>query len=126
MGNDADADARNGDAGGPDDPPDVALPRSILSHEEGRVAEGLAAGRRPAELAETREGDPAAVERAVERIREKTDRALATLAVSPFVAEAAASLPPATQRSLRAALAPDDGTAVPDQDGATDGSADGE
>lgn len=88
-------------------------PRSILSHEEQRVAEGLAAGLDPAEIAVERDADPAVVERAVERIREKTDRALATLADSPFTGEAVAALDPGTRRSLRAALADGDDDADP-------------
>lgn len=80
-------------------------PRSILSHEERHVAEGLAAGRDPAEIAADRGADIETVERAADRVREKTDRALATLAASPFLETAAASLEPATRRSLHEALA---------------------
>jgi DNA-binding NarL/FixJ family response regulator len=88
------------DADGTRDPP-----RSILSHEERHVAEGLAAGHSPAEIAADRDTDTETVERAADRVREKTDRALATLAASPFLEEAAAALDPAARRSLREALA---------------------
>jgi DNA-binding NarL/FixJ family response regulator len=82
-------------------------PRSILSHEERAVARALAAGEDAASVAEKRGTDPETVERAAERVREKTGRALATLAESPFVAETLASLDPETRAAVRAAL--DDG-----------------
>jgi hypothetical protein len=82
-------------------------PRSILSHEERAVARELAAGSDLATVVEARGGDPETVERTADRVREKTERALATLAESPFVAEALADLDPETRQAVRRAL--DDG-----------------
>jgi DNA-binding NarL/FixJ family response regulator len=79
-------------------------PSSILSHEERAVARALAAGEDAASVAGARGTDPETVERAAERVREKTERALATLAESPFVAEALADLDPETRAAVRAAL----------------------
>lgn len=56
------------------------------------MAELLADGRSVEEVADARGEPVAATEKAVARIREKTDRALATLLESPFVEEAAADL----------------------------------
>lgn len=77
---------------------------SILSTGERRVAELLADGKTAEEIAEER-GEPVeAVEKAVDRVRGKTDRAFATLLESPFTAEAAATLDEADRDRLRAAL----------------------
>lgn len=68
------------------------MPDSILSTEEAKIAERLGAGESPEEVAAALEKDPDVVEKAADRIRAKTDRALATLLDSPFATEAAAEL----------------------------------
>lgn len=78
---------------------------SILSTGERRVADLLADGRSIEEIAETRDQSVDATEQAVERVREKTDRALVTLLESPFTAEAAADLSETDRARLREALA---------------------
>lgn len=76
------------------------MSRSILSTGERAVAEALRDGLDAEEIARRR-GEPVeTVEKAVRRVREKTDRALATLAESPFVAEAAADLDDAAREDL--------------------------
>jgi DNA-binding NarL/FixJ family response regulator len=65
---------------------------SILSTGERRVAELLADGQSVAEIAEERGEPEVAVEKVIDRVREKTNRALATLLESPFAAAAAADL----------------------------------
>lgn len=77
---------------------------SILSTGERRVAELLAAGHEVEAVADRRGESVDATEKAVDRVREKTDRALATLLESPFTAEAAADLTPEQRDRLRAAL----------------------
>ncbi|MFB6166086.1 MAG: hypothetical protein ABEJ31_13070 [Haloarculaceae archaeon] len=73
---------------------------SILSHGEREVAAMLREGRSIEEIADARDDTPAAVEKAVDRIRAKTDRALATLAQSPFAAEVLADLDAAERDAL--------------------------
>lgn len=85
-------------------PDDRDLAPSILSRGECVVARGLREGLTVEEIAAERDEPAEVVERATERVREKTDRALATLAQSPFVAEAAADLDPETRERIRAAL----------------------
>lgn len=80
------------------------MTRSILSSEEQDLAERLADGDAPADIADDLDRDPEAVEKALDRIREKTDRALATLVESPYAAEAAADLPAAERDRLIARL----------------------
>jgi len=82
----------------------VAVSRSILSTGERAVAEGLRDGLDAEEIARQREEPVEAVENSVRRVREKTDRALATLAESPFLTEAAADLDDATRERLLEAL----------------------
>lgn len=84
---------------------------SILSHSERDVAEHLREHPEatPGDVAEARGADPEATGKAVERIREKTDRALATLVQSPFAAEAAAELDPDERAAIRAAIEAADG-----------------
>lgn len=77
---------------------------SILSHGERAVASALREGRSVAEIAAERDEPPETVEKSVQRIREKTDRALGTLAQSPFTAEAARDLPEQSRARLREAL----------------------
>lgn len=77
---------------------------SILSTEERKVAAAIRQGATIKEIA-TEQNKPAeAIERAVERIREKTGRALATLVESPFTAEVAAGRPEAERERLADAL----------------------
>lgn len=78
--------------------------QSILSHEERAVAAALAAGTDPVTIADERDSSIEAVEAAVERIREKTERAFATLAESPFTDDLAGDLDPERRAALRAAL----------------------
>lgn len=61
---------------------------SVLSHGERAVALMIADGMTAEEIAEERDMTPKTVEQSIDRIREKTDRALATLAESPFTREA--------------------------------------
>ena len=82
----------------PDDEP------SILSHEERAVAAALDAGTDPVTIADERDSSIEAVEAAVDRIREKTERAFATLAESPFTGDLAADLDPERRAALRTAL----------------------
>lgn len=81
--------------------------RSILSTGERRVAELLADGKSIEEIAVAREQSVEVTEQAVDRVREKTDRALATLLESPFTAEAAAELSESDRARLGEELAPE-------------------
>ena len=65
------------------DSPEFDRP-SVLSHGEREIAAALRAGRSVETIAADRDDTPEAVEKAVDRIQEKTDRALATLFQSPF------------------------------------------
>ena len=79
-------------------------PGSVLSTGERRIAELLREGRSIEEIAEIR-GEPAAViERSVDRIREKTDRAVATLLESPYLEEAASGRTHEERARIRAAF----------------------
>lgn len=78
---------------------------SILSHGERDIAARLREGHSVEDVAAARDEPVETVEKAVDRIREKTDRALATLVASPFTDAAAADLDPATRERLREALA---------------------
>jgi hypothetical protein len=100
--------------GSPDasDDPDFDA-NSVLSHGERRIANHLHEdpGATPAEIAEALGGDAGrtdaeAVAKSVERIREKTARALATLDQSPFVGEAVDDHPDLARR-VAAGLDPD-------------------
>lgn len=62
-------------------------PNSILSHGERAVAELLADGLSTEEIAATRDVSREEVEKSIDRIYEKTERALVTLAESPFTTE---------------------------------------
>jgi hypothetical protein len=80
--------------------------RSILSHEERELAGEL---RSNPDLTVTEAGDRCGMdagtaERADERVREKTDRALATLVQSPYLAETVADLDTEARDRLRAAF----------------------
>ena len=77
---------------------------SILSHEERAVAAALAAGTDPVTIADERDSSIEEIEASVERIREKTERAFATLAESPFTGDLATDLDPDRRDTLRTAL----------------------
>jgi len=79
---------------------------SILSHGEQDVAGYLREhpDATPAEIAEARGVDEAAVEQAVDRIETKTHRAVVTLAESPFTGEALSSADSSVRKRLLAAL----------------------
>ncbi|PSP76298.1 hypothetical protein BRC86_01445 [Halobacteriales archaeon QS_3_64_16] len=81
---------------------------SILSRGERDVARRLRAGESVAEIADARESSTESVEKAIDRVREKTERSLTTLAESPFSAELLADLDPERKRTLGAVLAVDD------------------
>lgn len=74
---------------------------SILSTGEREVARGLREGHSVAEIAVERDTSEQAVEQAVNRIREKTGRAVATLQQSPFTEEVLANLDEAERAALR-------------------------
>ncbi|WP_255148764.1 hypothetical protein [Halorarius halobius] len=78
--------------------------RSILSTGEREVAELLAAGHDVESIATERDESVEATRKAVDRVREKTDRAFATLLESPFTGDAADDLPADERERLRAAL----------------------
>ena len=77
---------------------------SILSHEERAVADLLDAGTDPVTIADERDSSIEEIEASVERIREKTERAFATLAESPFTSDLAADIDADRRDALRAAL----------------------
>jgi DNA-binding MarR family transcriptional regulator len=79
---------------------------SIFSHEERAIAALLRddPGRSVEGIAEARDADPAVVEKSIDRIREKTDRAAATLAQSPHLDDALAGLTTEERERLRAAI----------------------
>jgi DNA-binding NarL/FixJ family response regulator len=78
--------------------------RSILSTGEQAVAEGLRDGLDAEQIAQQRDEPVEAVEKSIDRIREKTDRALATLAESPFVEECAAGMDDPDRERIRSRL----------------------
>lgn len=77
---------------------------SILSHGEREIASLLRTGYSVEEIADERDQPVPAVEKAVARVREKTDRALATLLQSPFTEDALADLDPDSRDVLLARL----------------------
>jgi len=79
---------------------DATPDASILGHGEREIAAMLAAGHSVEEIATEREESAESVEKAIDRIREKTDRALATLLASPFTDRAAADLDPTARDRL--------------------------
>jgi len=79
-------------------------PRSILSHGERDVARRLRDGQTTSEIADARDTPTDGIEKAIDRVREKTERALTTLAESPFTTDLVADLDPETRRELRDAL----------------------
>lgn len=81
---------------------------SVLSHGEREVAARHADGESVEDIARARDEPVEAVEKALDRIRGKTDRALVTLLQSPFTAEVAADLDPESRDRLRARLDPEE------------------
>jgi len=79
---------------------------SILSHEERAIARLLREDpdATPDSIADERDADAASVERSIRRIREKTDRAVATLVQSPFLEEATADLREKERERIRSAV----------------------
>ncbi|SDF56290.1 helix-turn-helix domain-containing protein [Halorientalis regularis] len=77
---------------------------SILSHGEREIAAMLDDDDSVDEIAAARDESVESVEKAIDRIREKTDRALATLLASPFTDDAAADLDSTTRDRLLADL----------------------
>ena len=77
---------------------------SIFSHEERAIAAELRAETDPVTIAEKRDTSIGEVEAAVERIREKTERAFVTLDESPFTNDLAAGLDSGRRETLRAAF----------------------
>lgn len=77
---------------------------SIFSHEERAVARALAEGTDPVTIADSRDTTVSQVEAAVDRIREKTERAFVTLEQSPFTADLARDLDAERHERLRVAL----------------------
>lgn len=77
---------------------------SILSTGERDVARRLGEGETIGEIADARDTSKEAVERARERIREKTDRALETLLESPFTGDRVAQLDSDRRAELQAHL----------------------
>jgi len=79
---------------------------SILSHEERAIARLLREDpdATPESIADARDADVTAVERSIRRIREKTDRAVATLVQSPFLEEATSDLEPEDRERIRSAV----------------------
>jgi len=78
--------------------------QSIFSHGEREIAAMLRAGSSVEEIAAERDDPVPVVEKAVDRIREKSRRALATLLQSPDTEAVLADLDPAERSRLRAAL----------------------
>lgn len=79
---------------------------SILSHGERDVAGYLRSDPDidAEEIADRRDVPVESVEKSISRIQEKTRRAFATIAQSPFIEEAARELPAEERESLRAVL----------------------
>lgn len=78
---------------------------SIFTHEERAIADALREGEDLETIAADRGYDVEVVERARERIRQKTRRALATLAQSPDLEAALADLPAERRADLRDRIA---------------------
>ena len=85
---------------------DATPDASILSHGEREIAAMLREGHSVEEIATARDESVDSVEKAIDRIREKTDRALATLLASPFTDREATDLDPTSRDRLRSELDP--------------------
>jgi hypothetical protein len=77
---------------------------SILSRGERDVAARLRAGRSVAEIAEARDSSIERVEKTIDRVHEKTERAVSTLVESPFTVELGANLDSESRQALCDAL----------------------
>jgi DNA-binding NarL/FixJ family response regulator len=82
---------------------------SILSHGERQVALARREGQSIGAIAEERGVTEAQVEKTLDRVGEKTERALATLLQSPTTAEAVARLEEAERARLRDLLVTESG-----------------
>jgi hypothetical protein len=78
--------------------------RSILSHGEREIARMRRDGMSVEAIADARDDSPEAVEKALDRIRTKTDRALLTLLQSPVTEPAVDDLDPDTRETIRSRL----------------------
>ena len=78
--------------------------QSIFSHEERAVASALLDGTDPVNIADARDISVQEVEASIDRIREKTERAFATLDESPFTLDLAHELDDERRVALRTAL----------------------
>ncbi|WP_254536296.1 LuxR C-terminal-related transcriptional regulator [Halomarina litorea] len=76
--------------------------RSILSSGEREVAWRLADGQSVEDIAAARDQSVETVEKHVDRIREKTERAVATLVESPFAEAVLADLDPEARETVAA------------------------
>jgi len=79
-------------------------PASVFSTGERRIAELLREGHSIEAIAERRDEPVEAIERGIDRIRQKTDRAIATLIQSPYLEAAAADRAPEERERIRAAF----------------------
>jgi transposase len=73
---------------------------SIFSHGERAIASMIADGMSLEEIAEERGASTETIEKSIDRIREKTTRAVTTLAESPFTAEVGDELNEETREEL--------------------------
>lgn len=79
--------------------------QSILSHGEREIAAMRREGHSIEEIASARDEPAAVVEKALDRIQAKTDRAVATLLESPFVTESLNDLDDEDRSKLRSLVA---------------------
>jgi DNA-binding NarL/FixJ family response regulator len=77
---------------------------SIFSHGEQAIASMIKDGMTLEEIAEERDVSTDTIEQSIDRIREKTTRAVTTLAESPFTAEVGADLDEEAREKLLDAL----------------------
>lgn len=82
------------------------MSESILSHEEATIARMVREGATIEEIADERNQSVESVEASLDRIEDKTRRALATLEASPFLDEAVAGLSPPRRNQLRERAGP--------------------
>lgn len=77
---------------------------SVLSHGEREIAALLRDGHSVEDIATARDATTTEVEKAIDRIHEKTSKAVVTLLQSPYTADAVADLDADARASLRATL----------------------
>jgi DNA-binding NarL/FixJ family response regulator len=77
---------------------------SVLSHGEREIAALVRDGHSVDDIATTRDATTTEVEKALDRIHEKTTKAVATLLQSPYTADAVTELDADARASLRSAL----------------------